>query len=310
MASRHVFTRLCEAMAEGQWIEVSHQTQPLFLVGPSAAAYWASAGADGALVSHGDSPGLGLLGRYLITRQLGALPELDLRNDAAIIRALEAAGLRRQDAGDFLQSVDRLSGNVDYFDALLRKLMEVQAKLTKSPGAGFLLELIAGRKSAKELPSDTVEVTELDGYVQKNHRDAVSAKYIRELGTMFEKLRRRLEGLEVMVVQDAALNEATRAYLYGFSRSAILLSAAALERALLARPELTQSPGDNDGLHKLLQRAFASRVLDHEHFEAGIWLKALRNRVAHDGYEPGPLEGAEGLDIGRRLVSRLEMGSS
>lgn len=318
MSSKHQFTRLCDAMADGQWLELRHEGQTLFVVGPSAGSFWSSTESGAEIVSAGEPLIVGnLLGRYLIARQLGASPDVDLRDDGAIIHSLERAGLTSQEAAELLQALDAIHSGPDSVGPLLETLHRFHKKLKKTPARGFLMDVWSSRLNAQRLGSGGIELSELHDTAEDDHQNAAVSKYIRELGTMFERLRGRLEKLELMDVRDATLNEATRAYLYGFSRSTVLLSAAAVEGALVCHPQLrpvtvdekAARPNDRrvnaEDFFSLLERALPSGVLLPDEHHAGHSLRRLRNKVAHDGYEPTADEGADALVQGRRLVSRL-----
>jgi len=291
-------------MAQGDWLELRHNGESLFVVGATAREYWTTSGADDSLESRGERGGPQILGRYLISRQLGTAPELDLRDDDAVLRVLNRAGLTTQDAVGLLRQIDAAFATAD-FETLIAVLHENHLKLTKPPAKGFLLDLALARRAAQQLPPEHVEYSSLSTDTQEEHSSAAASKYIRELGTVYAKLRQRLDKLEALLLHDPALYEATRAYLYGFTRSAVLLSAAALEGALVAYFTLSGTSDSEEKLWALLTRAQDSAVFSHEERRAGDWLRRLRNRVAHEGYEPKPEEGADALFQCRRLMVRL-----
>src|SRR2546425_2279298 len=61
---------------------------------------------------------------------------------------------------------------------------------------------------------------------------AVQKLYIRELSQLYPGVVERASVLEVLDFPDPQLNEASRCYLYGFFRGAVVLSASALESNL------------------------------------------------------------------------------
>jgi len=71
---------------------------------------------------------------------------------------------------------------------------------------------------------------------ESERRDAVDAAlekvYLDELSRLFQSLVARARPLEQLEFDDAQLNEASRCFLYGFFRGAVILSASALESNL------------------------------------------------------------------------------
>ncbi len=299
------FRKLSELVASGSWVELAYGAEPLFLVGVAARQYWAEHPAEAPIGALGTTTSdRHLLGRYLITLQLGGTPELDLRDDSSVIGALQRAGMKKEDAEDFLREADALvarSGDSFTLDDL-EQFVELITRLAPLPASKpFLLEVLSSRTAARQLPLQSGPAYDALGKFElEEHRDAFTAKYIRELGTMFEKVWRRLGVLELLPVGDAVLQEASRTYLYGFTKSSVLLSAAAVERALLERLGLP----DRTKFEDAIDAARAARV-EEAVCVASDDLRRLRNRVAHRGYDPTQAEGSEALVKSRWIIRIL-----
>ena len=93
---------------------------------------------------------------------------------------------------------------------------------------------------------------------------AVPKLYLRELSELFPRVVQRASSLKVLEFADPQLNEASRCYLYGFFRGAIVLGASALESSLRGAVSPSgiewaeQACGPNRGYFNLLVDAAES----------------------------------------------------
>ena len=124
-----------------------------------------------------------------------------------------------------------------------------------------------------------------------NLRSALEARFLRELAERFPKVVTRAAEFDWLSFSDATLREASRCYLYGFFRSAVLVAAAALETRLKevgSVEYLDNYPGLVDSVFGI-----AGTVRnDPARCNALKDLFKLRNNTAHNGVEPSR-EGAE-----------------
>ena len=135
------------------------------------------------------------------------------------------------------------------------------------------------------------------------HR-ALEARFLKELTERFPKVVKRAKGFEWLSFRDPQLREAVRCFLYGFFRAAILLAAAALESRLktvtgverLDKYEVLVDLvfGDAGACGKDAARASALKDL----FQ-------LRNKVAHENYEPEQKDVEEKLILVRDTLERF-----
>lgn len=149
---------------------------------------------------------------------------------------------------------------------------------------------------------------------------AVEKVYLGELSGLYESLLRRAGSLEALTFSDPLLNEASRSYLYGFFRATVLLSSTALETCLreaigsTGLDRVRSTPKDKEGFYrKLVKEAVDCGVLGrrvHMGQEPVLAIYSaeifkLRNRVAHEGYEPQSAEAVELLTKARQVIASI-----
>jgi hypothetical protein len=144
-------------------------------------------------------------------------------------------------------------------------------------------------------------VTEAD---RPELRRALEARFLKELAERFPKVVKRAAEFDWLPFSDPQLREASRCYLYGFFRGALLLAAAALEGRLKAVAGVERF----ETYEVLVDLVFG---------QAGVWgkdaaraaaLKDLfrrRNTVAHRGVEPQVTDAARALDLVRGTLEVL-----
>ena len=151
---------------------------------------------------------------------------------------------------------------------------------------------------------------------------AVEKVYLDELSRLFEGIVKRAGALEALTFNDQHLNEASRCYLYGFFKAAVILSSTAVERCL-------RNAVGTRGLERVHERIAAKKggfydLLIEESLEQGVLgtrvkmgekpplavysreIFSLRNQVAHEGLSPTStqaedvvLKAREVVEIGR-----------
>jgi hypothetical protein len=186
-----------------------------YIVGMRAHEAERNGGADHMSLSAPRRAPVSSLGEYQAHGQVAAPRSLDYytRRPASI---LIAAGVDREVLNRFMkgtsQDLSFLHGFVgapgtDTFQAL-----------------SDLLEALLLAKGLKPAATEAQKQAELATAVQK--------LYIRELSQLYPGVVERAFVLEVLDFSDPQVNEASRCYLYGFFRGAVVLSASALESNL------------------------------------------------------------------------------
>jgi hypothetical protein len=176
-----------------------------------------------------------------------------------------------------------------------------------------LLQAILLAKGMKPEATEAERRLELEIAVQK--------VYLREFSQLYARVVERASSLEVLDFSDPQLNEASRCYLYGFFRAAVMLAASALETNLRAAlgPEgmehvnqtLRSDVGRQRGFFKLLvdgadaQGLLGKRVRPGQEAALVAYSReifTLRNAIVHEGDEPTPAVAEELLNKAREVV--------
>jgi hypothetical protein len=146
---------------------------------------------------------------------------------------------------------------------------------------------------------------------------AIEKMYLEEISRLFKSIVTRAGPLEPLEFQDAQLNEASRCYLYGFFKAAVLLSASALEKrlrdaiGLVGLDQVGAKSKEQKGFYGPLVEVAAERgVLGPRErlgqdpafasYARGVF--QFRNKVAHEGHEPQSHEAEETLTKTRQVV--------
>jgi hypothetical protein len=103
--------------------------------------------------------------------------------------------------------------------------------------------------------------------------------YLREIDTIYGKMAKRWEKLEMLSFVDPQLQEASRCYLYGFFRAAIVLCAASLEAKLKDASGMDYF----EKYSELIDAAVKKSKLDNVHADFARRVFRERNNVAHGG---------------------------
>ena len=132
-------------------------------------------------------------------------------------------------------------------------------------------------------------------------RDRAKA-YLREIAKKYSAILQRIDQLAALEFVDPQLEEASRCYLYGFNRAAVVLAAAAVET------QLKRATGKDwfEKYKELLDTAFWSGSLDKSWREAASQVFEIRRRVVHHGHNPSEQEAASSLALARGVVESLQ----
>ena len=134
-------------------------------------------------------------------------------------------------------------------------------------------------------------------------RKALEARFLWELTEKFPKVVKRAAEFDWLSFRDPQLREATRCYLYGFRRAAILVAVAALERCLKT------VAGDKKPFAALVDSVFGiAGVCDHDVVLvcALTDLYKFRGAVVHEGREPQQEEATNALILVRDTIAKLK----
>jgi hypothetical protein len=147
---------------------------------------------------------------------------------------------------------------------------------------------------------------------------AVQKLYLREISQLYSGVVDRAAALEVLDFSDPQLNEASRCYLYGFFRGAVVLSAGALESNLrvavgaAAVERAERGAGRNRGFFNLLvdeaETLLGSRVRPGEESVFVAYSRRVfeeRTKVVHKNVAPGKELAEELLTKVRQVVEHL-----
>ena len=133
---------------------------------------------------------------------------------------------------------------------------------------------------------------------------ALEARFLRELTELFPKLVKRAAGFDWLSFTDPRVQEASRCYVYGFLRAAVLVSTSALEERLKEVTGHDRLPSYN----ALVDSAFGQNGIcrrDHPRANALKDLFKLRNDIAHDGLNPTHEQAVNALDLVRDTLGIL-----
>jgi len=135
-------------------------------------------------------------------------------------------------------------------------------------------------------------------------REALEMRFLVELAERFPKVVKRASEFDWLSFSDPRVREASRCYLYGFFRAAVLVSVSALEDRLQTLTGI-QRLEDYDAL---VESAFGVAGACGPDRAKALALKELfkfRNRIAHSGSEVTQEEAAHALDLVRETFESL-----
>jgi hypothetical protein len=134
--------------------------------------------------------------------------------------------------------------------------------------------------------------------------EALEMRFLKELSERFPKVVKRATEFDWLSFSDPQVREASRCYLYGFFRAAVLVSASALEDRL-------KTLTGTDILERydvLVDRAYGIAGASGSDPARALALKELfklRNRIAHSGMEATQEDAARALDLVRDTFENL-----
>lgn len=134
--------------------------------------------------------------------------------------------------------------------------------------------------------------------------EALEMRFLKELSERFPKVVKRAAEFDWLSFTDPQVREASRCYLYGFFRAAVLVSASALEDRLktLTGTEVLER------YDVLVDRAYGIAGASGSDPARALALKELfklRNRIAHSGVEATQEDAARALDLVRDTFENL-----
>jgi hypothetical protein len=257
-------------------------------------------------LSVGSGRPVSVVGEHQVHAQVASRRAGDYYQRQARIR-LEAAGIGSGQIDRFLDLFDRgdLQGAVAGWE------INVPGTDRLDAFCNFLHALAVRRGvDVDTLATDVERKRELDIAVQKVHLD--------QLSRLFEGIVKRAGSLDTLTFDDAQLNEASRCYLYGFLRAAVVLSSTAVEKCLreavgeagLERVAVNVK-AKKGGFYSLLvaeateQHVLGPRVRMGQGpvlASYSVEIFRLRNDVAHKGFEPTAAQAEELLTKARQVV--------
>jgi hypothetical protein len=135
-------------------------------------------------------------------------------------------------------------------------------------------------------------------------RQALEARFLKELAERYPKAVKRATTFEWLSFSDPQLREASRCYVYGFFRAAVLIAVAAVETRLRSVCVADRSTS----YRNLADLAFGPAGVSGTDETRAAALKdlfELRHRIAHLGAEPSPGEAEQALLLVRGTLEKL-----
>lgn len=224
-----------------------------------------------------------------------ALAEEPTDRLAKFRKRIEAAGI----APKFLDAVIAASRTADSPDAIRKVLDEWMPRfVTKDLDAlNALLEALR----VDRVRQRQIFLSDSDRPVI---REALEMRFLKELVERFPKVVKRASEFDWLSFSDPQVREASRCYLYGFFRAAVLVSASALEDRLktITGIEILER------YDVLVDSAFGVAGVCGSDPARALALKELfklRNRIAHSGVEATQEDAARALDLVRETFESL-----
>jgi hypothetical protein len=255
-------------------------SQSYYVIGAGAYRDDVESGCKYTICFVGPGPNIGPLAEHVVRSQVaGSRPGDYLRRERK----------RLERAGASAAAIDRIvDGDFDQLGALFPKSMPVNQRVDL---LGPFLEAL--RVSVGTVSLDQEEAQEVAAAREK--------LCLREVARKYSKIVDKWEQLDPLPFDDPALEEASKAYLYGFYRSSVVLSASVLESHLkrVAPSDKTRQYPD------LVGDAAAVLGMNSAWVEQAKAVFRFRNRVVHDSYPPTHDEAGEVVSNTRDLLTRL-----
>lgn len=247
-----------------------------------AEAYWDDVRTGGTYTTCIVPPGpkVGPLAEHVVRSQVaGSRPEAYLKRER---RRLEKAGVSAA-------AIDRvIGGDSEALGGLFPAAMPFEESLD------FLLPFLEALRVSM-------------GAADLDHKEAGEIDVAREKLCLLEVVRRyakivdKWEQLDELPLYDSQLEEASKAYLYGFYRASVVLSASALEKHL----KRAAGPVRCNDSSELVEEAAARLGMGMAWIDQAKHVFWLRNRVVHDGHGPTPDEAKLVLVNARGAIASL-----
>jgi hypothetical protein len=137
-------------------------------------------------------------------------------------------------------------------------------------------------------------------------RRALQGNFLKEFTDLFSKVVGRAATFDCLSYSDSQIREASRCYLYGFFRAAVLTACAAVEGRLKSLAPVKLGKSYYARLVDASFGAFGAAGHDAVRVAALGRMFALRNDIAHRGNEPTAEEATGALDLARGTLESLE----
>lgn len=214
-------------------------------------------------------------------RELTASDQPEYRKDA--FKRLKEAGVDRTRAAEAAARL--LSSDPDWAGGL-----------ESSEQVNAVAQFIEVAIADGAIPSASALPGEADQYLF-----ALQRLYLYEAINKYRKLCRRIGRLAPLPFQDRQLEEATRCWLYGFYRAAIVLAAAALEHLLKTITDTVFSAS----FPALVEKAKKDGKICEPYSEQATEVYEKRNDVVHRGIDPRAEDAEEVLVKVRGIMSSI-----
>lgn len=226
------------------------------------------------------------LGKYLMQSQVAA----PVSGDEHVRRA----GLRLQATGVDLDKVLVFlrSRTADSVEPLAEQPLSDDMIFAL---ADYLEAVLAARVVKGELP--------LDADLQEQASLAREKLYLHEMAQRYKKAVKRSATLDHLDFADPRLEEASRAYLYGFYRAAIVLAAASLESHLKRVLRVAEVKSYKSLTEDAWKAGFLGQ--DRALVKAAEAVFVQRNSVVHKEGTPRKDDAERTLDLARSAVAHL-----
>ena len=232
---------------------------------------------------------------FPMPKQPGPLGEWLARSQVAGTHPnyLERARLRLQQAGVSATAIEGfLFGHTTFSSLPFPDAMPLEQRLALLTQYLEAFRASKGFEHMVHLDRDEIEET----------RIAREKLCLREISTKYEKIVDRWEQLDPLPLAEPQLEEASRAFLYGFYRASIVLSASALEM------QLKRSTGRDwlETYRKLVEEAVRRGKLNEASAVGAKHVFQWRRAVVHENAAPTHDDAKEVLSLARKVFIDLQ----
>lgn len=217
-------------------------------------------------------------------RALAAEKQPDFFNRAK--NSLEAAGISASEVEMIIRGGRDLDSLVFHESIPPDERIEILGDFLEA------LRIIRYQQGSEDLNSVHEEIVEV----------ARLKKYLNETCKKYMEIVDRSRELDPLTFHDPQIEEASRCFLYGFNRAAIVLSASTLETHL----KRATSKETFEGYQDLADRAFWAGKLTKELAESAKFVFRKRNAVVHDAAKPNHDDAQGVLVAARDVINHLQ----